>query len=129
MVFITVIVHMIQFNKKFNFRNFCYTSQSLNLFQFSVRNQPPTFVAFLPVSQTGVLYCFHSLANSVYRKKQLYTYLATLHWLARYVHNLRKSQLCTYVGSAGWSTITGLVDWTGGLDWWTGLVDWTSGLD
>ena len=19
---------------------------------------------------------------------------------------------------------TGLVDWTGGLDWWTGLVDW-----
>ena len=24
---------------------------------------------------------------------------------------------------------TGLVDWTGGLDWWTGLVDWTGGLD
>ena len=23
---------------------------------------------------------------------------------------------------------TGLVDWTGGLDWWTGLVDWTGGL-
>ena len=23
---------------------------------------------------------------------------------------------------------TGLVDWTGGLDWWTGLVDWTSRL-
>jgi len=23
---------------------------------------------------------------------------------------------------------TGLVDWTGGLDWWTGLVDWTGGV-
>ena len=23
---------------------------------------------------------------------------------------------------------TGLVDWTGGLDWWTGLVDWTGAL-
>ena len=23
---------------------------------------------------------------------------------------------------------TGLLDWTGGLDWWTGLVDWTGGL-
>ena len=23
---------------------------------------------------------------------------------------------------------TGLVDWTGGLDWWTGLVDWWTGL-
>ena len=24
---------------------------------------------------------------------------------------------------------TGLVDWTGELDWWTGLVDWTGELD
>ena len=32
-----------------------------------------------------------------------------------------------WTGGLDWWT--GLVDWTGGLDWWTGLVDWTGGLD
>ena len=33
-----------------------------------------------------------------------------------------------YYGKAVYNHWTGLVDWTGGLDWWTGLVDWTGGL-
>ena len=35
--------------------------------------------------------------------------------------------LVDWTGGLDWWT--GLVDWTGGLDWWTGLVDWTGGLD
>ena len=33
------------------------------------------------------------------------------------------------LGEVVYNHWTGLVDWTGGLDWWTGLVDWTGGLD
>ena len=34
----------------------------------------------------------------------------------------------TELNTAVYNHLTGLVDWTGGLDWWTGLVDWTGGL-
>ena len=54
------------------------------------------------------LCCLHSSARSVhnFRKKQSYTYLGTLGAtssvaeLTGYVHNSRKSQLYTYLGSA-----------------------------
>ena len=25
--------------------------------------------------------------------------------------------------------LTGLLEWTGGMDWWNGLVEWTGGMD
>ena len=37
------------------------------------------------------------------------------------------TELVDWTGGLDWWT--GLVDWTGGLNWWTGLVDWTGGLD
>ena len=39
-----------------------------------------------------------------------------------------RSQLTQQMQIWRLSTITGLVDWTSGLDWWIGLVDWTGGL-
>ena len=44
-----------------------------------------------------------------------------------FAHMLKDYSVFSFVPVV-YNHLTGLVDWTSGLDWWTGLMDWTDGL-